>query len=119
VPQKAMLMLRKLSAITQNAPSALASKLSTPSFIARVFGHALEDSQSKSCLVQSLSVCIYLMDPKKLASNKFIPFGISISMSPMSLLIPRLLVLCYQSSEKKEGENHFRSLLMISLFPVP
>ncbi|KAF5205270.1 Sit4 phosphatase-associated family protein [Thalictrum thalictroides] len=58
-----------LCAITQSAPSALASKLSPPSFIARIFGHALEDSQSKSGLVQSLSVCISVMDPKRLASN--------------------------------------------------
>lgn len=31
----------------------------------RIFGHALEDSQSKSALVHSLSVCISLLDPKR------------------------------------------------------
>ncbi|KAK8491739.1 hypothetical protein V6N12_055691 [Hibiscus sabdariffa] len=56
-----------LCAITRNAPSALATKLSTPSFVARIFGHALEDSHSKSGLVNSLSVCISLLDPKRSA----------------------------------------------------
>ncbi|KAJ6408755.1 hypothetical protein OIU84_008452 [Salix udensis] len=54
-----------LCAITRNAPSALATKLSSPSFVARIFGHALEDSHSKSGLVNSLSVCISLLDPKR------------------------------------------------------
>lgn len=35
------------------------------SFVARIFGHALEDSNSKSGLVYSLSVCISLLDPKR------------------------------------------------------
>ncbi|KAK0604265.1 hypothetical protein LWI29_013930 [Acer saccharum] len=56
-----------LCAITRNAPSALATKLSSPSFVARIFGHALEDSHSKSALVHSLSVCISLLDPKRSA----------------------------------------------------
>ncbi|KAJ8751607.1 hypothetical protein K2173_016858 [Erythroxylum novogranatense] len=56
-----------LCAITRNAPSALANKLSSPSFVARIFSHALEDSQSKSGLVHSLSVCISLLDPKRSA----------------------------------------------------
>ncbi|GLU11817.1 hypothetical protein SLE2022_285370 [Rubroshorea leprosula] len=54
-----------LCSITRNAPSALATKLSSPSFVARIFGHALEDSHSKSGLVNSLSVCISLLDPKR------------------------------------------------------
>lgn len=37
------------------------------SFVARIFGHALEDSHSKSGLVHSLSVCISLLDPKRSA----------------------------------------------------
>ncbi|XVE59091.1 hypothetical protein DITRI_Ditri05aG0017300 [Diplodiscus trichospermus] len=56
-----------LCAISRNAPSALATKLSSPSFVARIFGHALEDSHSKSGLVHSLSVCISLLDPKRSA----------------------------------------------------
>ncbi|XP_040959832.1 serine/threonine-protein phosphatase 6 regulatory subunit 3 isoform X4 [Gossypium hirsutum] len=58
-----------LCAITRNVPSALATKLSSPSFVARIFGHALEDSHSKSGLVNSLSVCILLLDPKRSAIN--------------------------------------------------
>ncbi|XP_057781808.1 uncharacterized protein LOC131000065 isoform X2 [Salvia miltiorrhiza] len=54
-----------LCSITRNAPSPLATKLSSSSFVARIFGHALEDSQSKSALVHSLSVCISLLDPKR------------------------------------------------------
>ncbi|KAE8687276.1 auxin response factor 18-like [Hibiscus syriacus] len=53
-----------LCAITRNSPSALATKLSSPSFVARIFGHELEDSHSKSGLIHSLSVCISLLDPK-------------------------------------------------------
>ncbi|KAJ4826747.1 hypothetical protein Tsubulata_016840 [Turnera subulata] len=56
-----------LCAITRNAPSALATRLSSPSFVARIFGHALEDSHSKSGLVHSLSVCISLLDPRRSA----------------------------------------------------
>ncbi|KAJ0021531.1 hypothetical protein Pint_32158 [Pistacia integerrima] len=56
-----------LCAITRNAPSALATRLASPSFVARIFGHALEDSHSKSGLVHSLSVCISLLDPKRSA----------------------------------------------------
>ncbi|KAL7084999.1 hypothetical protein ACP275_14G255900 [Erythranthe tilingii] len=54
-----------LCSITRNAPSPLATKLSSPSFVARIFGHALEDSATKSALVHSLSVCISLLDPKR------------------------------------------------------
>nr|XP_043609147.1 serine/threonine-protein phosphatase 6 regulatory subunit 3-like isoform X2 [Erigeron canadensis] len=54
-----------LCAITRNVSSSLASKLSTPSFVSRIFGHLLDDSHSKSGLVSSLSVCISLLDPKR------------------------------------------------------
>ncbi|KAA3468793.1 serine/threonine-protein phosphatase 6 regulatory subunit 3-like isoform X2 [Gossypium australe] len=56
-----------LCTITRNSPSALATKLSSPSFVARIFGHALENSHSKSGLIHSLSVCISLLDPKRSA----------------------------------------------------
>lgn len=39
------------------------------SFVARIFNHGLEDSQSKSALVHSLSVCISLLDPKRSISS--------------------------------------------------
>ncbi|KAL1558539.1 serine/threonine-protein phosphatase 6 regulatory subunit 3-like isoform X2 [Salvia divinorum] len=54
-----------LCAITRNMPSPLATKLSSPGFVGRIFGHALENSHSKSALVNSLSVCISLLDPKR------------------------------------------------------
>ncbi|XP_022874816.1 serine/threonine-protein phosphatase 6 regulatory subunit 3-like [Olea europaea var. sylvestris] len=58
-----------LCAITRNAPSPLATKLSSPSFVARIFDHALKDSHSKSALVHSLSVCISLLDPRRSISS--------------------------------------------------
>ncbi|KAI3826491.1 hypothetical protein L1987_00539 [Smallanthus sonchifolius] len=54
-----------LCTITRNVSSPLASKLSTPSFVSRIFGHLLDDSHSKSGLVSSLCVCISLLDPKR------------------------------------------------------
>ncbi|KAL8204731.1 hypothetical protein R6Q57_010354 [Mikania cordata] len=54
-----------LCTITRNVSSPLASKLSTPSFVSRIFGHVLDDSHSKSGLVSSLCVCISLLDPKR------------------------------------------------------
>ncbi|KAI7757840.1 hypothetical protein M8C21_019287, partial [Ambrosia artemisiifolia] len=58
-----------LCTITRNMSSPLASKLSTPSFVSRIFGHVLEDSHSKSGLVSSLCVCISLLDPKRSAPS--------------------------------------------------
>ncbi|XP_024390594.1 uncharacterized protein [Physcomitrium patens] len=57
-----------LSAVTRITPSALASKLSSPKFVGRLFHHVLEDPESKSTLLHSLSVCISLLDPKRAAS---------------------------------------------------
>ncbi|PSR86592.1 Serine/threonine-protein phosphatase 6 regulatory subunit like [Actinidia chinensis var. chinensis] len=62
-----------LCAITRNSSSTLAVKLSSPSFVARIFGHALEESKSKSGLVHSLSVCISLLDPKRSIPSPIIP----------------------------------------------
>ncbi|KAL2593674.1 hypothetical protein AAZV13_12G143100 [Glycine max] len=56
-----------LCTITRNPSSTLAIKLSSPSFVAKILDHALEDSQSKSSLVNSLSVCVSLLDPKRSA----------------------------------------------------
>ncbi|CAH8251535.1 unnamed protein product [Arabidopsis lyrata] len=56
-----------LCAISRNAPSALATQLSSPGYVAKIFGHALEDSHSKSSLVHSLSVCTSLLDPRRSA----------------------------------------------------
>ncbi|CAJ1955949.1 unnamed protein product [Sphenostylis stenocarpa] len=58
-----------LCTITRNPSSTLAIKLSSPSYVAKVLDHALEDSQSKSSLVNSLSVCVSLLDPKRSAMS--------------------------------------------------
>ncbi|CAN4081945.1 unnamed protein product [Withania somnifera] len=60
-----------LCAITRYAPPGIAAKISSPSFIERLFRHALEDSRPKSVLVNSLSVCISLLDPKRLTSGTY------------------------------------------------
>ncbi|CAL8999539.1 unnamed protein product [Prunus brigantina] len=103
-----------LSAITRNAPSALANKLSSPSFVARIFGHALEDSHSKSSLVNSLSVCISLLDPKRSAvssplfhsfrSQHMYESPIPVNPDTVSAMLPKLgdlLVLLNVSSDEK------------------
>ncbi|XP_057433276.1 uncharacterized protein LOC130726070 isoform X3 [Lotus japonicus] len=60
-----------LCAITRFAPAGLTAKISSPSFIGRLFRHALEDSRPKSVLVNSLSVCISLLDPKRFAFGAY------------------------------------------------
>ncbi|RZC78977.1 hypothetical protein C5167_003207, partial [Papaver somniferum] len=75
-----------LCAITHNAPSALSVKLSSPSFVERIFGHALEDTQSKSGLVDSLSVCISLLDSKRATYSPLIP----INPETVSAMLPKL-----------------------------
>ncbi|XP_027351329.1 serine/threonine-protein phosphatase 6 regulatory subunit 3 isoform X1 [Abrus precatorius] len=60
-----------LCAITRFAPAGLSVKISSPSFIGRLFRHALEDSRPKSVLVNSLSVCISLLDPKRLTLGAY------------------------------------------------
>ncbi|XP_028759355.1 serine/threonine-protein phosphatase 6 regulatory subunit 3 isoform X2 [Neltuma alba] len=54
-----------LCAITRFAPPGFSAKVCSPSFIGRLFQHALEDSRPKSVLVNSLSICISLLDPKR------------------------------------------------------
>eukprot|EP00268_Persea_americana_P004482 TRINITY_DN1142_c0_g1_i1.p1 TRINITY_DN1142_c0_g1~~TRINITY_DN1142_c0_g1_i1.p1 ORF type:complete len:859 (-),score=207.16 TRINITY_DN1142_c0_g1_i1:383-2959(-) len=61
-----------LCTISRNPTSALAVKISSPSFVAKILGHALENSPSKSALVHSLSVCISLLDPRRSASAPLI-----------------------------------------------
>uniref|UniRef100_A0A2P2M4R3 Serine/threonine-protein phosphatase 6 regulatory subunit 2 n=1 Tax=Rhizophora mucronata TaxID=61149 RepID=A0A2P2M4R3_RHIMU len=60
-----------LCAITQFAPHALAAKISSPNFIGRLFRHALEESRPQSVLVNSLSVCISLLDPRRLTLGTY------------------------------------------------
>ncbi|XVF05688.1 hypothetical protein REPUB_Repub05bG0194000 [Reevesia pubescens] len=103
-----------LCAITRNAPSALATKLSSPSFVARIFGHALEDSHSKSGLVHSLSVCISLLDPKRSAitsplmhsfrSQNMYESPIPVNVETIDAMLPNLgdlLMLLNVSSDEK------------------
>ena len=45
------------------------------SFIGRLFRHALEDSRPKSVLVNSLSVCISLLDPRRQTLGTFHMYG--------------------------------------------
>ncbi|KAK4801499.1 hypothetical protein SAY86_021986 [Trapa natans] len=60
-----------ICAIARYAPPGLSAKLSSPSFIGRLFLHALEDSRPKSVLVNLLSVCICLLDPKRLPAGSY------------------------------------------------
>lgn len=58
------------------------------SFIGRLFRHALEDARPKSVLVNSLSVCISLLDPKRLTLgvyhtyNRQITQGAAVTANP-------------------------------------
>ncbi|KAK6917077.1 SIT4 phosphatase-associated protein family [Dillenia turbinata] len=60
-----------LCAITRCAPPGLSAKISSPSFIGRLLQHALEDSRPRSVLVNSLSICISLLDPKRLMLGSY------------------------------------------------
>uniref|UniRef100_A0A2N9GSU1 Uncharacterized protein n=1 Tax=Fagus sylvatica TaxID=28930 RepID=A0A2N9GSU1_FAGSY len=77
-----------LCAITRFAPPGLSAKISSPSFIGRLFRHALEDARPKSVLVNSLSVCISLLDPKRLTLgvyhtyNRQITQGAAVTANP-------------------------------------
>ncbi|KAF2610656.1 hypothetical protein F2Q70_00012173 [Brassica cretica] len=89
-----------LCTIAQNAPSPLATKLSSSSFVARIFGHAFGDPPSKSSLVHTLSVCISLLSPRRsLVSSPFMYsfrgqqiFESPISVNPETIatMLPRL-----------------------------
>ncbi|GJU20522.1 serine/threonine-protein phosphatase 6 regulatory subunit 3-like protein, partial [Tanacetum coccineum] len=54
-----------------DAPPGLAAKISIPSFIRRLFCHDFKDSRPKSVLVNSLSICISLLDPKRQTSRTY------------------------------------------------
>ncbi|XP_042519140.1 serine/threonine-protein phosphatase 6 regulatory subunit 2-like [Macadamia integrifolia] len=77
-----------LCAITRYAPPGLAAKIASPSFVGRLFRHALEDSRPKSVLVHSLSVCISLLDPKRLASGPYHTYGRQLSHGPVVTATP-------------------------------
>ncbi|KAK1261120.1 hypothetical protein QJS04_geneDACA002427 [Acorus gramineus] len=111
-----------LWAITRNAPSPLNSKLSSESFISRIFGHALEDPWSKSSLIHSLAVCICLLDPKRSLSTTLVHSIMShyiyeppIPVNPetVSAMLPRLgdlLALLHVSSDKNNLPTSYGEL---------
>ncbi|KAL4387944.1 hypothetical protein GQ457_09G000470 [Hibiscus cannabinus] len=80
-----------LCAITRFAPPGLAAKISSPNFIGRLFHHGLEDSRPNSVVVNSLSVCISLLDPKRLTFgvyhmyNRQVSQGSTISANPKTV----------------------------------
>ncbi|CAK8576226.1 unnamed protein product [Lathyrus sativus] len=103
-----------LCTITRIPSSTLAIKLSSPSFVAKILDYALDNSQSKSGLVNSLCVCISLLDPKKSAvsSSLFHSFRsqnmyeppIPVNPDTIGAMLPRLgdlLVLLNVSSDDK------------------
>ncbi|TYG67980.1 hypothetical protein ES288_D05G118100v1 [Gossypium darwinii] len=71
-----------LCAITRFAPPGLAAKITSPNFTGRLFRHALEDSRPKSVLVNSLTVCISLLDPKRLTFGIYQTYR-QVSQGPM------------------------------------
>ncbi|XP_042476246.1 serine/threonine-protein phosphatase 6 regulatory subunit 3-like isoform X2 [Macadamia integrifolia] len=110
-----------LCAITWNASSALATKLLSPSFVARIFGHALEDSQSKSGLIHSLSVCISLLNPKRSASPMISSFRsqhlyeppVPVNHETVSAMLPKLgdlLMLLDVSSDDRVLQTTYGEL---------
>ncbi|KAL4290834.1 hypothetical protein GQ457_14G011570 [Hibiscus cannabinus] len=68
-----------LCSITRFAPLGLAAKITSPDFIGRLFHHALEDSRPKSVVVNSLSVCISLLDPKRLTIGVYHTYSRQVS----------------------------------------
>ncbi|PIN15055.1 SAP family cell cycle dependent phosphatase-associated protein [Handroanthus impetiginosus] len=101
-----------LCSITRNAPSPLATKLYSPSFVERIFGHALEDSHSKSALVHSLSVCISILDPKRSTPSVMYTFRsqhayeppVHVNPDTVGAMLPKLgelLTLLSVSSDEK------------------
>ncbi|XVE91031.1 hypothetical protein DITRI_Ditri20bG0123400 [Diplodiscus trichospermus] len=75
-----------LCAITRFAPPGLAAKITSPSFIGRLFRHALEASRPKSVLVNSLSVCISLLDPKRLTMGVYHTYNRQVSQGQGSMI---------------------------------
>ncbi|AQK96305.1 SIT4 phosphatase-associated family protein [Zea mays] len=77
-----------LCAVTRCAPPSLAAKICSPSFVRRLFHHALEESRPKSVLLHSLSVCISLLDPKRLASASYQAFKSNLSHGALVMASP-------------------------------
>uniref|UniRef100_A0A7C8YZT5 Uncharacterized protein n=1 Tax=Opuntia streptacantha TaxID=393608 RepID=A0A7C8YZT5_OPUST len=77
-----------LCAITRYAPPGIAAKVASPSFIGRLFHNALEESRPKSVLVNSLSICISLLDPKRLAFGTYHAYNRQFAQGPSITVNP-------------------------------
>uniref|UniRef100_A0A1J3GL89 Serine/threonine-protein phosphatase 6 regulatory subunit 2 n=1 Tax=Noccaea caerulescens TaxID=107243 RepID=A0A1J3GL89_NOCCA len=64
-----------LCTVARYAPPGLATKLSSPSCTGRLLKHTLENSRPKSVLVNALSVCISLLDPKRFTLGTYHIYG--------------------------------------------
>ncbi|XP_022879365.1 serine/threonine-protein phosphatase 6 regulatory subunit 3-like isoform X2 [Olea europaea var. sylvestris] len=115
-----------LCAIALYAPPGLASKISSPSFIGRLFHHALEESRPKSVLVNLLSVCISLLDPKKLMSGTYYLYhhqmtnGSGISVKPetvegMLVSLDMVLLTTYGKLQPPLGKHRLKIIEFISV----
>jgi len=58
------------------------------SFIGRLFHNALEESRPKSVLVNSLSICISLLDPKRLAFGTYHAYNRQFAQGPSITVNP-------------------------------
>ncbi|KAG6496542.1 hypothetical protein ZIOFF_044409 [Zingiber officinale] len=63
-----------LCSIIRCAPPVLAAKICSPSYVRRLFQHAMEDSRPKSVLFHVLSFCVCLLDPKRLVLSSYQAF---------------------------------------------
>lgn len=70
------------------------------SFIGRLFRHALDKSRPKSVLINSLSVCISLLDPKRLTLGMYHIYGRQITHGPTFTANPEAVVSMLDSLGK-------------------
>ncbi|KAL0284072.1 UNVERIFIED_CONTAM: Serine/threonine-protein phosphatase 6 regulatory subunit [Sesamum angustifolium] len=95
-----------LCSITRNAPSLLATQLSSPSFVARIFGHALEDSNSKICALSIRCELLILLNVS--SDEKILPTTYGELRPPLGKhrlkIVEFLAVLLKTSNEAAEQE---------------
>ncbi|XP_048490870.1 uncharacterized protein LOC104901230 isoform X2 [Beta vulgaris subsp. vulgaris] len=77
-----------LCAITRYAPPGISAKIASPRLIGRLFHNALEESRPKSVLFNSLSVCISLLDPKRLTFGTYHAYNRQFSQGPSTTANP-------------------------------
>ncbi|KAF9616586.1 hypothetical protein IFM89_030353 [Coptis chinensis] len=80
-----------LCAITRYAPPGISAKISSPSFIGRLFQSCWEDSRPTSVLVHSLSVCISLLDPKRSSSSPYHMYRGQLTQGPTITANPEMV----------------------------